>query len=901
MRATNRNLRRLSAVLLGAGLVLAAPLPPPPVRAQAPAGPAGSYLLSATDTGRSYAPTFTGNGYLGVRVPPSGQGYAGGSVPALSEVAGFYARPPGSVQKRANLPTWSGLAFTDGGQDFAPRAGQVSGWRQQLDLHDGSITTTARWTAPNAHVSDLRYVVFTDRALPGVATVRLELTPHWTGTATVTDLIDGTPATETTGLAKGWDPVTHEAWETVRTQGLGVVAGLASRLELGPGAGSPTYTRLGDGIERTVGQRVEFPVTANHAYALTKYVGVSTSHETMEPGSEARVRSGGAAAIGFAALSAENTAAWSRLWSGRVDILGDPTLATQVNAGQFYLWASARAGVDWSISPAGLSANGYNGHIFWDAETWMYPALLAQHPELAASTNNYRYQRLGAAVTHARETGYAGARYPWESALDGTEQTPPPVSVNSEGIFEQHITADVALAHWQYYLATGDRHWLATRGWPVLSQAAAFWTSRVTPGADGRYHLLHVTGPDEENPDVDDEAYTNVAAAGTLRFAGQAARLLGTTAPPAWNAIASGLAPLHDPAADIHPEFAVYQGQLVKQADVTMLQYPWRHPIPAATAQHDLDYYVPRSDQGGPSMTDAISAIDAAALGSPGCSSHVYTQRSIEPFLRDAFQQFSETRTGGAFTFVTGIGGSLQEFLYGYSGLRWNADAVHLDPSLTGLRGIVLHELAWHGHRFTVAIGGDTTRVSVDSGGPLPVEIGGALRMVTLGHPLTVATRRPDRAPTGDLLRCRPARSSSAQPGLGPLAAVDGSPATEWQPTGIAASLTVPLAGEHTIAGATVDWGQAWPPPPAPNVHPPPGPVRILRATDYDLVVSQDGRMWTVVAQVRGRASGTRDELRFAPVPARFVGLRLIGATGQTPPKLRELSVPRGVVSGRAG
>jgi trehalose/maltose hydrolase-like predicted phosphorylase len=125
-----------------------------------------------------YFATFTGNGYLGVRVPPAGHGYAGGAVPAQSQLAGFYAQAAGEVQQRAKIPTWSTLSFTDGGQDFAPRPGQVTGWRQQLNLRDGSITTAARWTAPNGHISDLRYVVLTDRARAGVAAVRLELTPR---------------------------------------------------------------------------------------------------------------------------------------------------------------------------------------------------------------------------------------------------------------------------------------------------------------------------------------------------------------------------------------------------------------------------------------------------------------------------------------------------------------------------------------------------------------------------------------------------------------------------------------------------------------------------------------------------------------------------------------------------
>jgi hypothetical protein len=128
-----------------------------------------------------------------------------------------------------------------------------------------------------------------------------------------------------------------------------------------------------------------------------------------------------------------------------------------------------------------------------------------------------------------------------------------------------------------------------------------------------------------------------------------------------------------------------------------------------------------------------------------------------------------------------------------------------------------------------------------------------------------------DRTPTTDLVRCQSAQASSNQPGAGPLVAVDGSPATGWRPTQLLASLNVPLASQQTISKVTVGWGRQWPPAPAPNVPPPPGPVQTLRATAYDLVVSQDGRIWTVLTQVRGRVEGTHDELRFRPADARFV------------------------------
>ncbi len=145
----------------------------------------GSYRLTATSNGANYAPTFTGNGMLGVRVPEVGQGYAGGQVPAQSELAGFYAQPPGDVQPRANIPTWSTLGFSDGGQTFSLTSGHTANWRQSIDLNTGIVSTSADWTAPNGHLTHLTYQVLTDRARRFVGLVRLTLTPRWTGTATV--------------------------------------------------------------------------------------------------------------------------------------------------------------------------------------------------------------------------------------------------------------------------------------------------------------------------------------------------------------------------------------------------------------------------------------------------------------------------------------------------------------------------------------------------------------------------------------------------------------------------------------------------------------------------------------------------------------------------------------------
>jgi trehalose/maltose hydrolase-like predicted phosphorylase len=869
----------------------------------ASAGAAGSFVLTAHRPASGYAPTFTGNGLLGVRVPPSGQGYAGGTVPAQSELAGFYAKPAVGkasvqVQQRANLPTWSTLTFVDGGQAFSPSVGTLSGWRQTIDLHTGAITTSATWKAPDGHVTDLRYEVFTDRAREHIGVVTLTLTPHWSGPATVTDAIDGTPAIVgppknlTTQVGQGWDLSTRRDWVAVQAVGTGLSAVLASQLSVSPNI-SAASTQTDQNQAESVGQQVSFPVTAGQSYTLTKYVGIEDTQTAADPTAAAQTDATAAAATGYAGLRAENDAAWATMWRGRIDVLGNPLVATDVNASEFYLWSSTRADLNWSISPAGLSSNGYDGHIFWDAETWMYPSLLAQHPELAAAMEAYRFDRLAAAQQHATATGFAGARFPWESALDGTEQIPPPVLINSEGLYEQHITADIALAQWQYFEATGDRQWLDTRGWPVISGAAAFWASRAVRGSDGRYHVRHVTGPDEENPNVSDEAFTNVGAKASLQNAIAAAKVLGKPVPTAWGQIAAGLVvPVSRLAgAQVHPEFSGYGSQLVKQADVTLLQYPWEFAMSPAVGANDLAFYVPRTDPMGPSMSDAVNSIDASALGTPGCASFVYTQRSYEPFIRDVFHQFSETKTGGAFTFMTGIGGFLQEFLYGYSGLRWRSGEIRIAPSLSGqMSGVVLHDLAWRGRRFTVAVGHRITKVTLTSGPALVVGTPSGRRRLATGHTLAIRTARPDQQPTSDQVRCQTAAATSAVPGAPALAAVDGSVATDWQPVKLPASLTVSVGGRHRVRQVVVVWGREWPPAPRPNVHPPVRPVKTLRASRYVVQASSNGRSWRTVATVTTASNGTTDSLRFAPVQARYLRIRIATATNKSTPLLQELT-----------
>ena len=154
-------------------------------------------------------------------------------------------------------------------------------------------------------------------------------------------------------------------------------------------------------------------------------------------------------------------------------------------------------------------------------------------------------------------------------------------------------------------------------------------------------------------------------------------------------------------------------------------------------------------EYGSPSMTDAIHAIVAADLGRAD-EAYWFTGRSSGGFLRGDFKQFTEERAGGhAFTFITGAGGFLQQFLYGYSWLRWGTDSITLDPILPGaLDEIRLTGLQYQGSTFEVTIGRNTTQVAVTAGRPLRLSDG---RTVQPGTPVSIPTRTHSaRAATGN-------------------------------------------------------------------------------------------------------------------------------------------------------
>jgi len=364
-------------------------------------------------------------------------------------------------------------------------------------------------------------------------------------------------------------------------------------------------------------------------------------------------------------LIKKHEAAWAKLWQGDIVIDGDLESQLDVRLALYHLYAFSRTDSDLSISPMGLSSQGYNGHVFWDTEIWMYPPLLLLNQDIAKSLLNYRSNRLKKAKEKARNFGYKGAMFPWESDDTGEEATP---SWALTGTFEQHITADVGIAFYNYYKVTQDKVWLKNIGYPMLKEVANFWVSRSTQNANGTFSVNNVVGANEFAQNIDDNAFTNGSAITVLNDAQRAATILGYPKNNNWQKVANGLI-IHKFKDGVTKENSTYHGQIVKQADVNLLAYPLQIITNKKQIKKDLKYYEPRFAKDGPAMADAILSILYARLGDAQ-TAFKFFKKTYEPNKRPPFGALAESATSNNPYFATGAGGLLQTVLFGFGGLH---------------------------------------------------------------------------------------------------------------------------------------------------------------------------------------------------------------------------------------
>jgi len=370
-------------------------------------------------------------------------------------------------------------------------------------------------------------------------------------------------------------------------------------------------------------------------------------------------------------LLSRHYAEWEKLWTSDIQIEGDPQAQKDIRFALYHLYSFVREGTGLSLSPMGLSGLGYNGHVFWDTELWMYPPLLALKPDIARSILDYRFNRLEAAKRNAFSHGYKGAMFPWESSGTGDEDTPVWALT---GPFQHHISGCIGWAFWKYYQVTKDKVWLKEKGYVVLKEVADFWSSRVERNGPGKYEINNVIGANEWQENIDNNAFTNAIAITVLRYATQAARELGLTPDPDWEHVAQNIPVLKFPDGTTK-ENRTYDGVTIKQADVNLLSYPLGFYTDRAQIEKDLNYYEPRYAADGPAMGFAVLTTLHARLGNAS-KAGAYFKRSYQPNQVPPFGVISETAGGTNPYFATGAGGLLQSVIFGFGGLEIGATGI---------------------------------------------------------------------------------------------------------------------------------------------------------------------------------------------------------------------------------
>ncbi len=371
---------------------------------------------------------------------------------------------------------------------------------------------------------------------------------------------------------------------------------------------------------------------------------------------------------GYDRLWQRHNEAWEKLWESDIIVEGDDQAQQDIHSMLYHHYAFFREGNHASCSPMGLSGLGYNGHAFWDGETWMFPALLLMQPQLAKEMLQFRFNGLQQAKLKAYLHGYKGAMFPWQSGPDGQEETAPN---NMYPSTENHVTADIAIACWQYYSITQDKQWLQTVGYPILKETADFWVSRIEK--DGS--IINVIGADEwsMNKDggkqVDNNAYTIGVAKTNLQYAALAAKVVGEKPHKEWQD-AEKL--LHFKYLDngVIAVNETYDGEVTKQADVILLAYPLKIMTDPSEIRKNLEYYAEKvPDKRTPAMSKSIYAALYFKMGDADKALY-YWRDSYLPNLNPPFRVIAEFNGGTNPYFITGAGGTLQSLLFGLAGLE---------------------------------------------------------------------------------------------------------------------------------------------------------------------------------------------------------------------------------------
>lgn len=715
-----------------------------------------SFLLTGTakdfDT---YFPTYLANGYFSTMTAPRG------SEGNLAYMVAFMDYTKDDIARPAAIPGFTEIDYDAGATtagDFWLNRTRLDDkafrdYRQTLNMHDATLTTSYTWVDGGGKATAIRITTFVSQAARHIAVSRFSITPDFSGTVTLKFPLNKwaphrprfpiakmngeqmreavfannlpldqpiPPATpdraavwyhgDTHVLDEGGDRDDLTVWLDGRAErGLRMAEAAAIGLPAGARAKAVKLIQT----PYTLGLTLQLDVEKGKTYDFTKYVAMS--RETW--GGDGRATAAlarEARNTGFDQLLAAHASAWHDLWRSDVVIEGDPKVQQVVHSDLYYLLSNSTVGTSWPMGACALTPN-YAGHAFWDSDSWVFPALLLLHPERARPIVMFRYRTIPPARDRARQYGAKGTMYPWESDPEtGVDHTP---YFAYDVYREIHVNADIAIAQWQYYLATGDDAWLKQYGWPVIEGIAQFWTSRVTWNKDAdRYEIHHVTSPDEAYSDVPNDSFTNAAARKALRIAVEAARRVGAKPDPQWTRIADKMYIPFKQSEQRHLDFdesVPHDKTTWMGSSLSWLVYPNLDlKMPPQVRRNDFAFQLHELKVHGDDpneMMMVMLAVNAAELGQDEVAGD-WIQRNLVGFVKPPFNVRTETATNNAGYILATSAGFIQSFVYGLSGLRIDGkglDAEYPPVLPPGWKSLTLKNVAFRGQRFDVVIDRD--------------------------------------------------------------------------------------------------------------------------------------------------------------------------------------------------
>ena len=711
-----------------------------------------------------------GNGFLGMRGTFE-EGYSGPEWSGLegNYINGFYETErikypetaygyASKSQTMLNVTNGKVIRLMVGDEEFSMLTGSLSEYRRAISFRDGILRRSLLWTSPKGRKVRIEIERVVSLRRRHVAAIRYRVTPlNFRGVIRLISVLDGDVRNQTavsdprvgSGLVgrvlavreAGWDGDLGLLVQETRKSGLILACAMQNRIESGVG-----YTVTLSQTELRLEAGYEFSAREGQGIQLDKFLAYVTSRECSPDEVAARVKDELRQALkaGVDGIIGEQRRYLEGFWE-RSDIViqGDPAIQQGIRFNLFHLLQSVgRDGMS-NIAAKGLTGEGYEGHYFWDTETYILPFFLYTTPEISRSLLEYRYHILDKARERARQMSHPkGALFPWRT-IDGEECS----AYFPAGTAQYHINADIAFAIKRYMEATGDREFLIRYGAEILFETARFWADlgEYIPRKGNRFCINMVTGPDEYSALVNNNCYTNMMARENLEYGYRTAcRLrdeaseeyqriataigLGDEEPEVWKAAADRMYIPYDDELGIYlqddgfldrvpwdfehtpPEnyplllhyhpLVIYRHQVCKQADLIMALFLLSDRFTLEEKRRNYEFYEKVTTHDS-SLSTSIFSIVACEIGSYQKAYRYFTSTA----RLDLDDYTGNTRDG---IHAANMAGTWMCLVYGFAGMRVENGTLSFHPYLPE---------GWEEYRFKLTFQGRLIGVKVNRGG----------------------------------------------------------------------------------------------------------------------------------------------------------------------------------------